>query len=459
MLKHIILKLLKTEHFIVLLGGFSILPFLILVFYNHPAADDFCYHFQSYKLGFLESQWHWYTHWTGRYFATFMLSLEPIVTGSFIWYKLIPIVLLLLFFISVYLLSSKLFKNLTIKALLCITSLIFITYIIQMPSVVQGFFWMPGSISYVLPCILSIFLITGIMRLIYEPKWSYLLISILLGFIIIGCNETSMLMIDFLIGLIVVYRFYVDQRINRYLLILMLSFILFSLIVIYSPGNAERASNFSNSQDFFNTVLQTSLAVKKYVLHWLTIILLMILLFFGYFSSLSDTVTSRLFNVSPMLVFWIAIILPFIGFFPGYWTLGGAPPLRTINTIYFFFLIGVVYFFMTLFFKFKTNNTNFIKFSNGVNYLLIVMVCLFFIKSNNVKMAYYDLLGGEAYTYDLELKLRYNTIKTSTQDTIYVMPLQTKPTSLYFDDITQDSKDWRNRCYDNYYNHTIIIRD
>jgi hypothetical protein len=46
-------KLFQTDNFIIFVGVFSILPFVLISYFNNPNADDFCYNVMSRNLGFL----------------------------------------------------------------------------------------------------------------------------------------------------------------------------------------------------------------------------------------------------------------------------------------------------------------------------------------------------------------------------------------------------------------------
>ena len=453
-------KLIKKDYFIIAFGVLAILPFFLISTFNHPSADDFCFYIKSRDLGFWDAQWDWYNNWTGRYFSTFVLSIKSIMSGSFFWYKIVPIGLLLTFGWSIYYLCSLLFTSLKTNNLLIITFCFFVVYIIQMPSVAQGFYWMPGSITYLLSNILTVVFLGFIVQLFKTTKSRYVLLSIVTLCFIIGCNETTMLLVDVLVAIIFIYRFFDTKKIDLSMLILLIFAIAFSMIVIWSPGNVVRTSHLPpNKHQFFESVFDSILAVKKYMLHWSELIILFTLIFYNYFDEKIDVNLSKIFNVNPIVVFIVVFSIPFIGFFPGYWSLGGQPPLRTINTIYFFFLLGFIYFTFVLFYYLKQRQYKFIQFSRWVNYLLLILLFSHLFQNNNIKTAYSDLFSGKAYRYDLELKRRYDMIKQSTKDTLYIQKLKYKPATIYFDDITSNPEDWRNKCYDSYFGHAIIIEE
>ncbi len=450
-------KLFKSDNFIITIGILTILPFIIISFFNNPTADDFCYNCKSRDLGFWNAQLSWYIDWSGRYFSSAILSIKPLVSDSFLIYKLIPVILLISLFTSIYYLSSLLFVNLKKRDFFILTFFILTLYLIQMPSISQGFYWLAGSITYQLSNILAILLFCFLIKLIETNERKYLILSIIFAFLVIGSNEASMLLISFLIGVIFIFKSIQQKKINFSILILLIFVVIFSAIVINSPGNTIRASYYPNKNQIFYAIYKSILAVKSYLGIWLPFIIVFTFIFFDYFNKKIEIKTSKIFSINPIIVFLIVFSIPFIGFFTGYWSVGRIPPFRTINIIYFYFLIGLIYFAFIVFFKLKQNENDFITYSKWVKYLLFIIIFIQLGQENNIRVAYSDLFSGKAYYYDLELKNRYKTIQNNSNDILYVPALTFKPTTIFCGDITNDSKDWRNQCYDSYYKPKTII--
>lgn len=453
-------KLFKSDNFIISIGILSILPFIIISFFNNPSADDFCFNCKSRDLGFWNAQLSWYNDWIGRYFSSAVLSIKPLVSNSFLIYKIIPVILLTSLFTSIYYLSSLLFVNLKKKDFFILTFFILTLYLIQMPSISQGFYWLAGSITYQLSNILAILLFYFLIKLIETNERKYLILSIIFAFFVIGSNEASMLLISFLIGVIFIFKSIQQKKINFSILILLIFVIIFSAIVIKSPGNAIRASNYINKNQIFYAIYKSILAVKSYLGIWLPFIIVFTFIFFDYFNKKIEIKTSKIFKVNPIIVFLIVFSIPFIGFFTGYWSIGRTPPFRTINVIYFYFLIGLIYLAFVLFFKLKQSNDNFITFSKWVKYSLFIIIFIQLGQENNIRTAYSDLFSGKASNYDLELRNRYKIIQNSSNDILHVPELTSTPTTIFCGDISRNSEDWENQCYSNYWKlKSIVIKE
>jgi hypothetical protein len=450
-------KLFKSDNFIISIGILSIAPFLIISGFNNPTADDFCYNCKSRDLGFWNAQFSWYNDWSGRYFSTAILSIKALVSGSFLLYKLIPIFLLISLFTSICYLCSLLFINLKNKDFCILAFFVMIMYLFQMPSISQGLYWLAGSITYQLSNILTVLLFCFLIKFIESNEKIYLILSIFFVFLIIGSNEASMLLINFLIGVIFIYKSFCNKRIDYKILLLLFFVIIFSLIVIESPGNAIRASAYPERNQIFYAIYKSMLAVKSYLGMWLPFIIFFSLLFFDHFIQNVSVKTSKIFAVNPYFVFLVVFSVPFLGFFTSYWSIGRTPPLRTINVIYFYFLLGLIYLTFVLFFKFKQTENAFISYSKSVKYLLFIVILIQFGQENNIRVAYFDLLSGHAYNYDLQLKNRYKIIESSRTNILNVSELTDKPFTIFVGDITSESNDWRNQCYDSYFQPVNII--
>jgi len=453
-------KIFKIENFIISTGVLTILPFIIISFFNNPTSDDFCFNCKSRDLGFWNAQLSWYNDWTGRYFSSAILSIKSLVSDSFLLYKLIPVFLITLLFFSIYHLYSLLFVNLKKKDFIILTLYTLVMYIYQMPEISQGLYWLAGSITYQLSNILAVFLFSFLIKLTQTNKRRYLISSIIFAFFVIGSNEASMLLINFLIGIIFVFISIRKKKIDFPILVLLIFVVIFSFIVINSPGNAIRSSDYANKNQIFYAIYKSVLAIKSYLGIWSPFMIMFTFVFFGYFNKNIEINTPKIFRVNPLVLFLIVFAIPFVGFFTGYWSTGRIPPLRTINVIYFYFLMGVIYLTIVLFFKLKEQGKNFIAYSKWVKYLIFVVVFIQFSKDNNIRTAYSDLFMGKAYNYDLELKKRYNIIQNSYNDTIYVPELKNKPETIFHRDITKEPEKWINQCYASYWkSRSIIIKE
>src|SRR5690606_3212942 len=291
---------------------------------NNPSSDDYRFVFYTSTLGLWEAQVHWYLTWVGRYFSTFLLSLHPLLIKSTLLYKVVPIILIFLSVHSIYRFINTLIKTKIIALLLALYLLFY--YLTSMPSIVQGIYWMPGSITYQLPNILFLYLITNfINEFFYNEINKYNpIINAALIVAIIGSNETSMVQLVFFIVLVFVTYFFKYKEINKTIVgYLILSICCFST-VYFAPGNEYRYESFMGVENhqFFETILnsfkQASIQSSTWFFSFSTLLLSILLyLTFKRFNNNKIKIRVQYF----FWIFLVGFLIASIGYSTGYWSM------------------------------------------------------------------------------------------------------------------------------------------
>src|SRR6266508_4531405 len=80
----------------------ALVPFLILTFFTHPAYDDYCWVLLVKQRGYWATQKHLYNVFIGRYFSTSLITFTPLNFGSFVGYKAVTLLTIVLTFVSIY---------------------------------------------------------------------------------------------------------------------------------------------------------------------------------------------------------------------------------------------------------------------------------------------------------------------------------------------------------------------
>lgn len=449
--------LFKYDVFIILLSIFSILPFILISYFNEPSADDYCYAAKAHNLGFWNAQIDSYLGWTGRYLSTFLLSFDILVKGKFILYKLFPVLLILSLFKSIFNLISLLFVSLSKKDIYIITSLFLIVYFIQMPSVSEGIYWFAGSMTYQLSNIISILFICSLIKLLQLNKLKHLFFAIIYMVLLIGTNETSMVIWSVSFGGIFLYKSILGKKIQYHLLSVICVIFICSLLVVLAPGNSIRGAYFPESHQFFNSVFQSLRALVINGIRWFPLLFILTLLLFGYLKKNASIKSSYVFKVNPVLVFSVVCIITFFGFFISFWSMGSAPPLRTINVISFYYMLGLLYTMFIIFFKYERTFEFYRLINRQKKYALMIVILGSIVCFNNIRGVYSDLLLGTAYRYNLELIERYKLIQGSKLALYEIPGLKNKPRTLFVSDITTDVENWRNECFGTYFSEKVIV--
>ena len=129
---------------------------IVNTFFIYPSADDFSYYTSAKELGFGEFQkWH-YMNWGGRYIPNAVLGSFSF-DGAGIWYyRVIAISIILGLFFSFMVFVKNVLNPLKMADKLYISCVLFIGYTLSLYSIAQQFYWMPGSITYTLSCIICL---------------------------------------------------------------------------------------------------------------------------------------------------------------------------------------------------------------------------------------------------------------------------------------------------------------
>lgn len=452
-----------------LLPGFltlMLVPFLILFLYIHPYNDDLTFGYIFKTNGFIDSQIFVYTRWAGRYFASAVLGLNPLIYDSFTGYKIFTFLLLISFFsVFLYFISelTKIFLNIKERFLLTLSILFLFFY--SMPIISEGIYWMAGSVFYLVGLMmLMIFLVLYTKLNKTENSSSNSLTFILSAFFLfalIGCNELSMFIGNLLLLLIVLNNLLTKKKLDSKLIIYLLISVIFTYIAVSAPGNSLRGSKFSNTHNLILSIQLTVKALAFYLKSWIllsplipvSILLSPLLIKLGNF--LENTKKSFLTN--PLYVSFILLIVLVICFFVPAWSMGMAPYERTVNFIFFVFLLGWFYV-MILIFKFLSDKYKFSadRIPQYAYIIAFTVIVLFLFKKNNIKDAYSDLLKGRAAAFNNEQFARYDLIYNNSSDSLTVPPIVNKPYSIFLGDLYTDPKDRLNVLYAQYFNKKSV---
>lgn len=228
MIKKILNKRIDTKKLsIILMVIFiiSIIPMLILAFYNYPSADDFAMAVEVHQtyaatgsifktIGRdLSMAWHYYTNWTGYYTADLMMAMPPSVFGERCYVITTFILIGMFVFGTMYFMRAlfvKLFK--ADKYLVrCITFVLMIVSIQCMPqgqARVEAFYWYAGAINYFFLYGLGLvylgLLISAVVDNGNKKRTFDIIAATIIGFLMGGANYMSALSCAIISGIVLV---------------------------------------------------------------------------------------------------------------------------------------------------------------------------------------------------------------------------------------------------------------
>jgi hypothetical protein len=475
----IIIKLFYKADFhrygFILLGLYTLIPLILISFFNHPLGDDYSFAVESRNRGLCNSLMFWYFNWTPHLLPIAIISIISSGSWFFVLYKIVPIVLIILLGISILLLLNKIFQDtlfLTIK--FGLVSVFLFLFFTEMPNIRQGIYWLAGSLTYILPVILFVFFIISLIGLFSKRK-SYLNNIVFSTVIIISmnaCSELFSLITLYILLLFLAFNFYYTRKMNYNALLLLLIAISIAAVVILAPGNLVReacsiylySSDPAGRKDIILASVNSLKTEIHYVYTWLSNPLLIIssLFFVGLVDEIISKMKYNFLKINPFLSSAILLSAIFIMIFPSYWATNFFVD-RIANPAYFIFLLG--YFFNLMIFvsiiKRKYEYT-FIKSPVYVRVAFIAMIVLslnYTNQTNNIRYAYVDLFKGTAYRYNNELNTRYRLISTCKSDTCELDTLKNKPYTIYVGDISDDKDNWVNKCTGSYFHKIIRLKE
>lgn len=484
MLRDIALLSLKEK---VLLLLFTVLfgMLLFLSSFVQFTADDFCHSLRVFHYGLFKSQIEFYFAWSGRYFSNFSVYAS-LALKSLLFARLYSAIMMLFFIYTIFRLFSAILKT-EKKLLFFITFSFFTVFVAGMPSLSEGLYWLTGSLTYTLPLLLlPHFLIDFYAIHQGKPLRKHMPMILLALFVIIGSNEISMLLVDMVLAANFIWLFY-QKRVRKEFVLLLLFAIVFSLVVVVTPGNAIRSALFPDNYAVGRSILHSVGLTGALSFVWLLQPVLWLFVVFYLRLRVSGKVHFVYNRYRFLLLFLVALLLMIGGtIFPTFLTTNTPPPGRNLNMAYFFFLFLVIVLSELLVkvivrYKWTIPSKIYVIASTVLVIWLILHLFLSFLYNgfpekkgnssfyahhpieaarflfmtygrNNFADVFGDIVLGRIFVYDKQMAKRMKHLKAcGDSDVCTVEKLKYYPRSILFRDIESDPKDWKNICYAEYY--------
>jgi hypothetical protein len=445
----------NKNHILLFILILAILPYCYLCFFANPSADDFSLSAQAQQNNFLELIYHKYQVRNGRYVSSSLSYLNPIVFNSFSGYKLMSLLLITSVFLSQYFFINQLL-NQTSKTLKVSFSFVLLLLFFQnMPIISEGIYWFTGGVIYLAGTSMFLFYIGFLIKVLRNKLngfWQFVLTLLL--FFSCGFNEVLTLLIIFGLGVLSVLAFKHNYSFKKVVLLQFGFACLFAAVLIFSPGNSIRGNSYLESNQFFYSMIYSTMQVGRFTLLWIISIPLLAASILYVDFNKKMVVENNFFKNSFYINRWTSIFLlfaiVFICVFPAYWATGMLGQHRTLNVAYFFFLIM---WFVNLTVWFNYYNVvlkRALKWKTYLVCLLLVGICF----TGNGYNTLHAIFTGSANSFNKQNQQRFKKLsktKTYNQKQLILKPIQSKPLCLFTSDITSDPKDWRNQAYNMYF--------
>ncbi|MDB5258749.1 MAG: hypothetical protein JWM14_3444 [Chitinophagaceae bacterium] len=430
-------------------------PLAVLVLFNHPSADDYCYVVSAFKQGYWEAQWSTYNNWTGRYTSTFLLDSGPLLYGSFVGYKMQNLILLVLTAVSgLYFVKTLMNKKDIDVSVIAVSVCVLFLYLVKMPTLTEGFYWLSGAITYQLANTATLVVIVIVLNLRKEYKLWKVITAFVLCFLICGSNETSMIELIYILCALMAFEYASARSIPKYYYALLVISLIGAAIIIFAPGNAIRSSYFHGEKNIINALILAGGVGLSRMQEWLQDILILLVLFLPFlkqtevFSDNERKITPVILILYPFFIVGILIV----GYFPAFWSVGFEPPLRTVNVLYWIFTFSCLHYAILLVTYIKQKGGVFVVVPQFVLWILVFIAFRDLAPQNNLRTASMDVVSGRAITYDREMEERYQAMERSKGNDVVFKPLTAMPKSIFCTDIeSEHPEDWKNVCMADYF--------
>lgn len=451
------MKKIEKSHLLLFAVFLAILPYCYLSFFANPSSDDFGFAAQAKNNDLLFLIKQTYLYWNGRYVSNIFIYLNPISFDSLIGYKVVPVLIIILFCLANFICISQLIykrKKVIQLALSLVLSLLFLH---NMPIISEGIYWYTGSIIYMLGIIVLLFYFALLIKIIREnKKGGYTIFSIFLLFLACGFNEVLTLLIIFFLA-VLLFLFYKNRFEGKKIILIQFLFsTLFVVLVVFSPGNAIRGEAYQNAHNFFHSFIYSVLQVGRFSFLWMASIPLFAASFIYFQVNKKVREENQLFKNSFYLNRWVSLLILlgviFICVFPAYWATGILGQHRTLNVAYFFFLI-MWFVNLTVWYNHYQNKLRF-EFTNDIKIMLSMFLLVGIIATGNGYYSLKDIISGSAKKYDTQLKARFEILdkaKELEEKQVLIPQIRVQPKCLFVSDITNNPQDWTSEAYNLYF--------
>ncbi|SMB82325.1 hypothetical protein SAMN00120144_2167 [Hymenobacter roseosalivarius DSM 11622] len=457
----------------------TLLPFVALCWYAHPSGDDFLTANDVRKHG------HWgyiafmYMQWTGRYTAAALWGLaNPVAYGNTTEdYGLVCLLILLLLLGASYVLFRALLGEHLKRKYSWLGSGVFVAlFLLQMPSPAEGLYWIASAYNYLLPASLTLVLLAVLVHHASTPtqaarrKW--LLISALLTVLVVGSNETISLPLLIWVLSFTALRYIQQRRLNWEHLFLCAVLIAACIVAFAAPGNYVRLNQATRYIGLLDCVHHAASAAYRCLIDWtgngVLPAITLLLMPLGYrLSRIPDLPLNRVAQ-NPFFIGLLMVVSMVVVLTMGYSISNHLMPLRALNVLYLFFLVGW-FLHAYAWARFMWQRFNWLPHSISTLIRWALVGWLFFgvfmtsqfrvrvnRQQNNVVVAYQDWLGGAAARYDAQLTARYKYLRASSLQEEIVEPLLNPPRSILFLDLGRNPKGWVNLAYAEFFGKASI---
>ena len=464
----------------------SLFPILAIAPYNHSCADDYSYGYRVHDAytetrdpveivkAIGETVSVTYQRWQGTFSAIVLFSVQPAVWGEQFYfittYFLLAFLLWGIFSFFRSWIGRIYGRNDIADIISCSVAILFVQLL---PSPVEGLFWWNGASYYIFWNALMMLYLSQLIVLMHSRKCSFVKCTALalIGFLLGGANLITALLTLEVTALFLIYSLVTRnsrKKIGIFLLFVAVGF----FINVTAPGNAARQQAFVGVSPLLS-IIKSYYAALTWGISWTDPLLIALLVFLLPFLLVLQSPAQKKSIRLPMPIQLCILFSLFASLFTPNIFVGMPVGVGRIQNIR--YLMWIIVCVMTEFIVVqsllrwaKRASTAFqlehlITWFTGKKVLLFLCVGLLvvgFSTARRIQVLGYDgltsisathsLFSKEAQAYD-EIADQRTALLLSSERNVVLPAYRQKPFVLFFDDVTPDEEDWRNRAVARFY--------
>ncbi len=453
----------------------AVVPFVILVHYAQPSADDFCYADAFRDADIWRSIKGEYLGWKGRY-ATIVLTVAfHHFGGMLITYQYAMFLFLASLCAAIYIFVWSLTEGNASRWRTLFLSLgLAALYLGTMHRVPATLYWLDGALQYQLGGIFVLLSLSALLGLYRTGRPSFALAACPCIFVAIGATEIAMMTLVAVVVVMAFNRISIHGRDRPSWAAVSLVTLASSALLVLAPGNYVRAEYASaDAHRFWFSVSHAFYYGGGTLGEWLAnpALWLATAAFAPAAMRLAYLGRVRRQASVPRLALIVLLItgLEWSFFFGLWWTVADNPPARMLNLLYLLFLAG--WFTAVLELVAIIARRRRLPFVEQVfptparigAMLAATAFAVFLLVKGHAATAYIDLVY-RVPDYDRVMHQRYATIAkakaaSGNERPALILPrVADPPRVLMHSDIQEDRKDWRNGCFARYFGLKSVAR-
>jgi len=446
----------------------SLLPVFALSMFAFPSADDYCYAVAA-RNGFWHAQVSTYLGQGGRYTSTFLYTALGLgdLSKIYPWFCLTTLLSTL---VSFRIFIGSLFKEHMPNFQLWVAAGVAMSVFVgKIPSQVEAFFWMAGTINYLWPIIAFLIWMALLIRIARDAdsggaKSAIRIIATILTILLPGFNEIFCPIILLTLAFSATACRWNRHEAGRFVLALLGIAILLCAVMAMAPGNAVRSAAFPFHPTRHNLGFSLLESARKswrfFVGHWSYLSLWAAAVSAWLWGPRSIPKTKTVFKSTASIVLWTCVAAAgvYATLLPLYWEYGStnySGEGRTYIIPYFIFCIAMVATGTAILTKISEHLSGLSCWIRANRRLMELLVAGIFsvliMNSPATRTAAKALKAAPAY---LKAQRDREAILKSPENKANAVILDTmalRPLPLYWGDIRPEADHWINRCMASYY--------